>query len=241
MITFDFSDFEKLAKSLDNVERQMPFVLSYALNNAMKDAKAAEEKKMREVFDRPTTYTMTAIKIDWSSKTNLRATLRFKDQSFKGTPADKFLAPEVYGGARHQKATERQLIRNGFMKPGEFIVPGQGVKLDAHGNIRGNVFTEILSGLGIATDAHQNRTKASKKRNKKLKPFFVLRGTKAANGVYMRKGRKAVPILIFVRSPSYKPRYPFYDVGRQVLRPAMQRHFDYAVEHYIIKDTKRRA
>lgn len=241
MLKLDFSEFIKKAEAIEGAARQVKWLLAVSLTDAVKEARDAEIKEMERVFDRPTRYTLNAIRVEPATKTKLTATLHFKDGlGNKGTPADKYLGPEVHGGVRRHKAAERQLIRFGFMKSDEYVVPGKGVKLDSNGNIRPAIFMEILSALGAATDPMQNRTATSKRRNKKLKTYFVVRGKGAPPGVYMRKGKQAVPILMFVKGVDYRPRYPFYEVGRRIIPQAMRRHFDAAVKRYVIDDIKRR-
>lgn len=246
MLTFDFSEFIKKAEAIEGAARQVKWLLAVSLTNTMKEARAAQVAEMERSFDRPTPYTLKALQVVPATKANLRSEIRFEDGlGNKGTPADKFLGPEVHGGKRRHKAAERQLIRFGFMKSDEYVVPGKGVKLDSNGNIRPAIFMEILSALGAATDAMQNRTATSIKRDKarkkpRLKTFFVVRGKGAPPGVYMRKGKQAVPILMFVKGVDYRPRYPFYEVGRRIIPQAMRRHFDAAVKRYVIDDIKRR-
>jgi hypothetical protein len=238
MLTIDFSDVNRFVANLDSAGRQLPFVTAVALTNAMKDARTAEISEMQRVFDRPTRYTLNSIQVVPATKAKLVAELRFKE--FGGTPADKYLGPEVRGGPRAPKGFERALRAAGILWAGEFAVPGPGAKLDAYGNLSGGQITRILSALGASRDASQNTRRrprlASRRRNL---DYFVLRGARAPAGVYLRVGRRGIPVLFFVRAPTYRPRYPFYEVGRKVVPAAFARHFRAAWQRYVVNDLKR--
>ncbi len=241
MLSFDFSDFVRGARHIEGASRQIPFVTAYALTKAMQDAQAVEYAKMQAVFDRPTRYTLNSLYVVRAEKHNLRAELRFKE-GFGGTPAWKYLGPQVRGGGRRHKGFERALMSAGILKGGEYVVPGSGVKLDGHGNIPGGVITRILSALGANRDPSQNTTRRPKRSNRKRNlDYFVLRGTKAPDGVYLRVGRTASPILIFVKAPAYSPRFPYYQTGRQVIPPAFRRHFHAGWERFVVRELKRAA
>jgi hypothetical protein len=234
MIDFklDLSEFEKLARSVERGAKQLEFVVAFALTKSMQEAREAEQNKMRSVFDRPTPYTINAIRVQPASKGNLTATLHFKE--FGGTPADKYLGPEVRGGARRMKASERQL--------GRMWVPGRAASLNAYGNVPGGQVKRILSVLGVSSDPHQNVTPKSKKRRSKrnLAYFIPKPGGPLKPAVYLREGRRARPILFFINSANYKVRYPFYEVGKEVVPAAFQRHMRDGWQRFVVNDVKRR-
>jgi hypothetical protein len=64
-----------------------------------------------------------------------------------GIVPERYLAAEIEGGQRREKASERALERMGILKPGMDVVPGADAPLDAYGNIPGSVMVRILSRL----------------------------------------------------------------------------------------------
>lgn len=224
MLTFSFGDFGVRAEAFGRVEKQARFVAAYALTNAMKDAREAEIDTMRSVFDKPTPYTLRALKVVPATKANLRAELGFKE--FGGTPAWKYLGPQVEGGPRRRKRFEIALQAVGILRSNEYVVPGAGATLDGYGNMSSGQLRQLLSALGASSDRAQNTQHRPKRGNRRRNlDFFVLRGTRAPDGVYLRVERKAVPMLIFVRSVSYRPRFPYYSKAREVIPRAYERHF----------------
>ena len=49
---------------------------------------------MQLVFDRPTPYTLNSTFVSPATKTKLKAEVKLKDESAKGLPATKYLAPD---------------------------------------------------------------------------------------------------------------------------------------------------
>jgi hypothetical protein len=227
-----------------------PFLLAYALTKTGQDIKAAEYRKMQEVFDRPTRYALNSLQLTPATKQSPTATVDYR--YFGGTPAERYLGPNVEGGERSHKAHEKRLIRAGLMKDGEYAVPGQGVKLDAYGNIPGSTIERILSQLGASEQMagyQANETARSRKRNRKKNTgrYFVLRPD-ASNprlrrdvqpGIYWRKdARTMVPVIMFVGKPQYQKIFPFYETARAVFDRTFAMHARAGFERYVSKRRK---
>ena len=157
-----------------------------------------------------------------------------KDSAAKGTPAIKFLDPEVFGGERNAKRSERALQNMGALTSGSYAVPGAGVKLDQYGNISAGTMTKILSALQANPDYYQNVTNKSRKRaiaaGQKLEYFVGKSPTSDAVGVWERDGRNLHPILIFIdRAPTYRERLNFYTIAKATFDRVYQRLFNDAL------------
>lgn len=72
-------------------------------------------------------------------------------------------APEIEGGRRGQKRSERILAQMAGL-PGGYWVPGPGVKLDAYGNARGSTITQIQAVLRHAGRQPNGRSSFSESR-----------------------------------------------------------------------------
>lgn len=208
----------------DLADKDVPFLTAFALTKTMQAAQVGEREEMERLFDQPVDWTLNSLQVVTASKTDnpITAQLKFREFGGKGTPAWKYLTPEIEGGERRHKSHERRLIAAGIMHDSEYAVPGEGVTLDANGNMPGSLLEQILSQLQAAGGSGyaSNQTSRSRKRSKGGQQgltYFVLRGTKAANGIYLRRSaeRTIKPILIFVRPPSYAPRFGAYDLAKQ--------------------------
>jgi hypothetical protein len=77
MLTFNFSDFERMARDIDHAIDQMPFAISKALNDAVKNTRdrLAEETWAQHVEVRNRHFMRNALRIERSTKRNLRVAL----------------------------------------------------------------------------------------------------------------------------------------------------------------------
>jgi hypothetical protein len=200
-----------------NLQEQVNFGIAVGLSRTATAVKAALREEMQKVFDRPTPYTLNSLMVTPATKESLQAEVGFKMFAGKGTPAEKYLSPQIRGGARLLKRFEHSLSHAGLLPSGMAVAPASGVDLDAYGNVNRGTIVRILSQLKASSDPLQNQTARSKRRWKgKRTEYFLL--TKAHGklkpGIYARAGAGRVrPIFNFVRVPSYRERFHFYRVG----------------------------
>lgn len=239
------SNIDHLMRRIDAVERdQVPFVTAYALTKTAQDIRTEEIAVMARVFDRPTRFTLNALFVKPATKTDLVAEVCFKD-GFGSIPAWRYLGPQVEGGRRVKKSHERALERAGLLRAGEYVVPGRGVQLDANGNMRGADITRILSMLGANPDPMSNTTARSRRsrRGRQRGVYFLLRGASGApDGIYHRTGgRQIIPVMMFVRAPTYTKRFPFFETARRVFQQRFAHHFREGWQRYVANGSTRRA
>lgn len=151
--TIDTSEIDRLVAPLRDFPRQLNFAGAMALTKTAKRISEAEAIEIKDVFDRPTPYTQSAIFVSPATPNKLEAVVGVKD-SFGTTsgraPLD-YLRWEIYGGLRAQTAFEKALVRGGAMDGGDRAVPGQFAKLDAFGSMSRGQMQQILSQLRIDT------------------------------------------------------------------------------------------
>jgi hypothetical protein len=234
------TNFAEISQRLSEMGRQAPYVAALSLTRTAQDVQAAIKTEMRGVFDRPTTYALNGTFLKRATKQNLEARVWVKDNPFgKGTPADRFLLPEIYGGKRGLKGMETLLQRNGLMQSGWFAVPAAGAQLDGNGNVKRSQIVQILSQLRVQRGAgHQSRATGSTRSNRTIArqgvTYFSLskayRGLQP--GIYLKRkfghGAAIKPVFVFVRAVQYKPRLRFFEVGQVVADAQFPRHFDAA-------------
>jgi hypothetical protein len=233
------ANIAELTKGLDLWYDQIPFATSLALNNTGRSAKADLVDEMPRVFDRPTPYTLNSIFMKPSTKTELRVVLWLKDDTFKGTPASRYLGPEIFGGERSLKRFERALLARGLLPQGMIVVPGSAAQIDQYGNISRSQIVQILSALQAFGQQGYlaNRTARSKTRGKKAEYFVGQPGRGLPLGVWQRTsfavGSAAKPVLIFVRPKPYKPRFDFFGVAQRAFDREFNGQFSLAMTYAI--------
>lgn len=235
--------------------RQLPYATSLALNRVGQHIMDALVRVTGEVFDRPTPYTMRALRLARATKDNLVATVEYRDGAGKGLSADKYLPPHVLGGGRRLKRSERALARVG-LPMGTFTVPAAGAELDAYGNMSRGQIVRLLSYLQAFGEQgyRANSTSRSRARTAKVGrtadgykringvQYFVSRGKgsmsgnreqRLAAGVWQKSGTHGAdvkPVLLAVAEPSYAQRFPFYETAEAVYGELYDAEFSTALD-----------
>lgn len=208
----------------DMARKQVNYATARALSRTAVVVKAAEVREMKDVFDRPTPYTLNSVYVKSATKQNLSARVWLKDDTSKGTPANKFLGPQIAGGLRGLKRFEKALRSKGYLPDGMIAVPASGAKLDAYGNMDRGQIVQMLSYLNAFGEegyrANMNEKKRKAFRKRKSAAYFVgrPRGGKLPLGVWQRISAANVnvlkPILLFVDAPRYESeRFDFFYVA----------------------------
>lgn len=221
--------------------RRMNAALATALTRTAGEIRDEVKAEMTRVFDRPTPYTMNSLFVRPATAQRLYADAYFKDETAgSGTPATKYLLPQVEGGSRRQKRFEVALRMAGHLPEGMVTVPAAGARLDAYGNVSRGQLIQILSQLRITLTAGSTRNlpfdarKQISAQRKAGGRFFVIKpGTRgAAPGVYQREfvGRNITPVILFVRSAAYRQRLDFYGIARRVASERLPANVRRAIE-----------
>lgn len=237
-ITVDVNT-EAITRALAHNARQAKFAVAVALTRTAKNVKDAEYEQMRKSFDRPTTYTLRSLYMKPATRAKLEARVWLKDESAgSGTPASKYLLPQIEGGPRNVKRFEKALQAAGHMPHGYKAVPGRFAKLDRFGNVSFGQIIQILSQLNITLTAGHARNistdpkKAARARRRAGGQFFAVptaRG-RLRPGIYQRRdfafGSAAPrPVFIFVPRVTYRRRFPFAEVAQRVIAAEFPAHF----------------
>ena len=192
--------------------RQVPHALALAVTDMAQRAKADIQASMHATFDQPRAYTLGAVFATRASKAAPRALVGLKDTTNRGTPAWKYLGPEIEGGQRRRKRFERALGVGGY------ALPGSAAQLDDSGDISRKQIGQILSALGQAPPASAGKTtrKPYKGAKGNKAAYFLAKSKKTgrALAVYQVVGKGEVrPVLHFeTRAPTYTARWRLKDV-----------------------------
>ncbi|GBQ23111.1 hypothetical protein AA12717_1395 [Gluconacetobacter sacchari DSM 12717] len=205
---------------------------AFAMNMLAANGKAAVVDRMKEAFDRPNNFTLNGFFVRPATSETLTAWVASKDFAPNGRPAIKYLGPQIHGGARDMKRSEKALSR---ISGGQYWLPGPGAPLDQHGNIRPGEMTRILSRLGLMNDASSNMTDKTARRlgrqgkvaKGQRSEYFVgrERGNGRPKGIYKLVGPgKVSAVLIFTpRAPTYRVRLPVEQIVQQAFNARQDR------------------
>lgn len=239
-IKIEITNVERLVAALDDFgRRQVPYAIALAANRVAKLVERALYAEMKQVFDRPVAWTLNSLYVKTATKRTMLALVKLKDEAYKGTPATKYLSPQIFGGSRDWKRHERALQMRGILPRGMYCVPGEAAKLDAYGNMSKGQIIQILSAMKAFGEQGYmaNRTKNSAARNKSQPEYFSLQKAhgKLPPGIYQRfrfgHGTAIRPVLIFIKEPSYAKRFDFFGVAESVIAQHAEAEFVRALEY----------
>lgn len=227
MIKLEIHGMAEVQRQLADLGRQMPFAASRGLNLVGKRIQEQQVHEMRDIFDRPTPYTLSALRLKPATKTKLVAEVAFKNEATKAIAADKFLAAQVAGGERRMKRFERALQAARVLPAGYCAVPGSGAEIDAYGNMKPSQIVQILAWFRAfpetgyranMTDKSKGRLAKGSKKKGTLGYAYFAGKIKGQEGIWKRygfaRGSAVKPVLIFVRWARYEARYDFDYVAR---------------------------
>lgn len=202
----------------------MAEAMSGAMTRTAATARRDVMAELPKVFHEPTRFTVNSIRYKPSMREQHEARVLVSDDAAKGMSPRKYLGPEIAGGPRSRKRSERALTSRGLIDAGQFIVPGKAAPLDRHGNIPAGVMTQVLSKLKAfgeqgyranISDARQRRLEKAKRAVRSTRTDIFVGHAKRGGepiAVYQLAGRGHVrPLLGLVgKAPNYKVRFDFF-------------------------------
>ena len=211
-----------------------------AINDTAAAVQKAQVHEMRDVFDRPTPYTLSSVYMQRAARGRPQAKVGLKDFSGKGIAASQFLAAQITGGERRLKRFEKALRAVAKLPEDYIAVPGAGAQLDAYGNIKPSQIVQILSYFKAFPEAGYRANMTDKRRKRLAKGgrgkehqgfrYFVGRpGGRGALGVwqastYIRGAIK--PVLLFVPSAQYEATFDFAFVAENTVQKTYRSAFE---------------
>lgn len=217
----------------DVLPRQVPYAAAAMVTALARDVNQAVQEEMPKVFDQPTDFTLRGVRSTYATKDEPSALVYIpQSEAQAGKGAREYLRPETQGAsARYQKKTEFLLARIGALPPGWVTTPGKGAELNAHGNIGGPVYKQIINVLQIRYNKPKPVSQRSQKVAKKLGVqalFFAVApgaNTLGKNGGWLPPGvwkhlpgGRITQILKFVRKAAYRKRLDLVEVGNRTVQ-----------------------
>lgn len=231
------SGFEESLAVLQTLGGNLPArALADALNHTVNQARPALRVEMADVFDRPTPFTLNAIRILNAKPNTLEAAVWVKDEkdnASKGFAPEDWVAPQVFGGPRADKKSESLLRAKRILPAGKFIAPAAGARLDAYGNISRGQMQQILSGL-LALEGSSGYTANASNSWRSIKKghaqaYFVMRRGKTPIGIAERRGKTVQMVIAFVSQPQYRRRLDFHGVVERTADANLETNVDKAI------------
>lgn len=225
------------------IKAQVSYASRKAVTKTAEDVRQAQIHEMRDVFDRPTPYTLSAVENRLIKSDPPTARVWLKDFAGKGTPASKYLLTQIKGGARPIKRFESALIAAKVMPAGMIAVPASGAKFDAYGNMDRGQIVQILAYFRAFPEQgyKANMTWKTRQRlqrgTKKRVGFSYFVGAPADGklplGVWQRTtfaiGSAIKPVLLFADAAYYGPIFKFEYVARTTIARVFNGHFKAAM------------
>jgi hypothetical protein len=208
--------------------KQVPFATSLAITKTAQDIPAAMGREAGSVFDRPRPFTTGAgaMYVKSATKHSLTAEAGYKDIQ------SRYLKWQIGGGDRVQKGFERALAGMGMLPAGYLTTPGEGIKLDAFGNIPRAQIIQILGQLKSGASVFKGRGKYMTRSGL----FVVFPGATDPRvrhltpGVWERygNGHRITPLIHYVDAAAYRPRLDIAGTARRVVDARFPAHFEAA-------------
>jgi hypothetical protein len=231
------SNINAIQQAFKNDAKGLTYATNFALNKTAAAVKQAELSAIRQVFDRPTPYTLNALQLTPSTQDNQTATVWFKGR------AKHYLEPQVYGGSRDLRAFESHLQAVGVMPAGTYaVIPrasSWAARIDAYGNLANGLIVQLLSYFSASelwAGHTSNTTAKGKAKRAKVERtqdghvriggmvYFISTGQEHTRhlhpGIWAKKGihgSNIAPVLLFVKHVSYKQRLDFFGIGRRIV------------------------
>lgn len=231
-------DKKQVTDQLNQYARKIPYAINKGVNDRADSIKRYIVEQMPNYIDKPTRYTLNALKVTKGTKQNPSATVWFKEPEKRSS---HYLEPLVYGGGRHKKGTELKFR-------GKWLVPGKAAQplgyIDQYGNFKASILQQLRSYFGkaenpdksgfTANSKQANKDKLAKMKRSKSgyktiggKVYFYSKGTDSRKGPKARQhlsagiwqksgihGSLVKPVLMESRAPKYKKQFDFYGLAK---------------------------
>lgn len=204
---------------------QIPWCMQKTVNALAFNTRQAVIDKMGAVFQAPTPWTLKTPRVD-KAKTKLNPSSRMYIND-EGQQA-RVITHEFAGSHRISRKLEGYLFSQGFLKPGQQMVPGPACPLDGYGNPQASFMKAMMKYI--------NENKNTKKQSKLAAgavSYFISTGpptSKLAAGIWMRvkysKGSAIKPAFFFVTTRAYRQLIDVEEIGRRELEIGGQKILD---------------
>ncbi|QCE34154.1 hypothetical protein FAI40_01705 [Acetobacteraceae bacterium] len=227
-IKWDSKNVEKWFDGLKN--KEIPKAISDTLNHMANGARKNLRGEMESLFKNPTSFTLNMFYVKPARSGDPTAWIGDREWAGKGNAARDYLMPEIQGGIRPMKGSEKLMMA---ISGGKYWVPGPDMPKNAQGKVSRGEIIKILSRLklfntsGYKVNFNPNSDKSIKMRQRRKNArgqeneYFVARDKDGSPyGIYKYTGKKKgtkkerLKFLIqFVnKKPTYQKTFPVPDL-----------------------------
>ncbi len=242
MIRLDMTGMDAAIRAIQNGEKHARFVTMRAMNDVAFTIMREGRARMQQIFDRPTNYTTKS----WfvrkkADKKDLTAAVGMTDymSDKRGTGPDRKLWQHFAGGKRSRKGLEMRLQAKKWLGSSEYLVQGEGARVDTFGNMSRGQVAQIFSQLQLQTESgYQSKptgSKRSKANVKKAGKIFWSKGSgywrdgqrknNLPKGVWMRDSSGLHCLLLAVSNVRYRKRFDLDKFGAFIVKRDMDELF----------------
>ena len=204
-MTFEITGLDKFQKSLSNLSKQIDYAMSRTLNNLAFDAQASLAAELKHGMN-VRVNTSKAFAVDKSSKTNLSATVRLKNDWHKYAIPQHFNA-----GDSLQIGFEKTMIARGYMTANHSAVPIKKMGKAKYKTVSNATRRGIRSYSKMFVVPTNNKNK---------------RTAHLAPGVWTRLKRKPKPVILFTQEAQYRKKFDMRITIDKVIKRRAQKYFN---------------
>ena len=189
------SDLHRVVAWTAKLSKSLSIAVADSMTYGARSGERAIKAQAPKYLDKPTPWTMNSTFVKPARSNRLSVAFGFKDYANSGTPAAKYLQPQVGGGNRSAKGAEKKLRLAQVIAPNQFIAP-TGVtplKLNSYGNISGSTFVQVLSRLKALEGSGFTANVAKSKRSqgkRAQRDYFAGTPGDIPFGIQARLGRR---------------------------------------------------
>lgn len=204
--------------------RQVPFGVSFGLNQTARGVIQTHRQSMQQLFDRPVPETINGLKLtQLATKERLQATLDF-DRRFGrgwGDAITNALTPHIpgYPATRQAKSSEDKLRAQGWLAADEFLMPSRTYPLDTHGNVYGPAMQKMLADIGAYRNMEGFTHTTYDARARYMFGTVSGRSGRPVTGIWKVQGGRRNYItgrwwlmMLAIKRPTYRKRYDYPEI-----------------------------
>tara|TARA_R100000655_G_scaffold31509_1_gene62999 strand:- start:74 stop:907 length:834 start_codon:yes stop_codon:yes gene_type:complete len=265
----NMDDLQLSRKAMRVLRTEYRNVVSNTMERCSERSGEALKAQIARNFHQPKSRTKSGVFATKPTPWNLTAWVGLKGGGPNDGPFPQYgsvawyLLPNIVGGAREDKRSEKRIARNVSALKGKHLVPtgSKALPLDKHGNVRGGggKYTQVLSRLRFFNEAGYNANRVSSGKSalkRQQKDYFLasLGWGDGDLGIHARVGSKPkgnpggigrpvtsrLPrgystVFFITEQNKYKRRFPLHKIAGNTFRNNFKKEFPKQMQRKLFK------